>query len=388
MISIGVVCLTAALFWFCPLVQPPRPRLVLASVLRSRQLGVRPITLIGFSLGARVIFYALVRIAKVGGYGIVQDVFLLGATLSVSTSLREQTRSVVSMASSADTGNVNTVAGLRPIEGVQGLENVDITEKVMWFSLCLCLWFEFVEFECKSRSEDNDEDAGGAEEEGGREEEECGKSASHLPYPETTWFDFTDRGSREAREVVIQGGSGHCSCLAIDFLISTRFSQLRALSPLSHKYDGSVGLNAATRTLTNVIFHPEFPTTIQKKEEEKNNTGCHCSSSARNSPSSKLRSQPSTSALCWYQSCVGGVGEQGWEAQDDDCDDADAEFNVDNGGWLVLVAAVEAPRGKGGGTPNINHPTRDISCFIVTIIMNHDRDESGGGTRAANDDID
>ncbi|KAJ3965666.1 hypothetical protein EV361DRAFT_773652, partial [Lentinula raphanica] len=27
-------------------------------------------------------------------------------------------------------GNVNTVAGLRPIEGVQGLENVDVTDKI------------------------------------------------------------------------------------------------------------------------------------------------------------------------------------------------------------------------------------------------------------------
>ncbi|KAH7868552.1 uncharacterized protein C8R40DRAFT_823611 [Lentinula edodes] len=132
--------------------------LVLASVLRSRQLGVRPITLIGFSLGARVIFYALLELAKSGGYGIVQDVFLLGATLSVNTSLWEQTRSVVGgryvnayarndwvlnylfRASSAASGNVNTVAGLRPIEGVQGLENVDVTDKdVLLFLLLLIL---------------------------------------------------------------------------------------------------------------------------------------------------------------------------------------------------------------------------------------------------------
>ncbi|KAJ3878473.1 hypothetical protein F5051DRAFT_351910, partial [Lentinula edodes] len=121
--------------------------LVLASVLRSRQLGVRPITLIGFSLGARVIFYALLELAKSGGYGIVQDVFLLGATLSVSPSLWEQTRSVVGgryvnayarndwvlnylFRASSAARNVNTVAGLRPIEGVQGLENVDVTDKI------------------------------------------------------------------------------------------------------------------------------------------------------------------------------------------------------------------------------------------------------------------
>ncbi|KAJ3823090.1 hypothetical protein F5880DRAFT_1623922 [Lentinula raphanica] len=123
--------------------------LVLAAILRERKLGVRPVTLVGFSLGARVIFYALVELARSGGFGIVQDVYLLGATLSVPTSLWEETRSVVGgryvnayarndwvlnylfRASSAGSlGNVNTVAGLRPIEGVQGLENVDVTDKI------------------------------------------------------------------------------------------------------------------------------------------------------------------------------------------------------------------------------------------------------------------
>ncbi|KAJ3717681.1 hypothetical protein C8R42DRAFT_697553 [Lentinula raphanica] len=123
--------------------------LVLAAILRERKLGVRPVTLVGFSLGARVIFYALVELARSGGFGIVQDVYLLGATLSVPTSLWEETKSVVGgryvnayarndwvlnylfRASSAGSlGNVNTVAGLRPIEGVQGLENVDVTDKI------------------------------------------------------------------------------------------------------------------------------------------------------------------------------------------------------------------------------------------------------------------
>ncbi|KAJ3871950.1 hypothetical protein F5051DRAFT_456842 [Lentinula edodes] len=83
------------------------------------------------------------ELAKSGEYGIV----LLDATLSVSTSLWDQTRSVVGggyanayarndwvlrylfRASRAATGNVNTVASLRPIEGVQGLGNVDVTDK-------------------------------------------------------------------------------------------------------------------------------------------------------------------------------------------------------------------------------------------------------------------
>jgi hypothetical protein len=69
---------------------------ILADVLIRRHLGVRPITLIEFSLGARVIFYALVELAHQKQFGIVQDVFLLGAKLTVSQSLWCETRSVVS----------------------------------------------------------------------------------------------------------------------------------------------------------------------------------------------------------------------------------------------------------------------------------------------------
>ncbi|KAF9562246.1 DUF726-domain-containing protein [Agrocybe pediades] len=118
---------------------------VLADVLIQRHLGVRPITLIGFSLGARVIFYALLELAKQKQFGIVQDVFLLGATLNVSQKLWIESRSVVSgryvnafarndwvlnYLFRASSGTVGTVAGLRPVEGVPGLENVDVTDKI------------------------------------------------------------------------------------------------------------------------------------------------------------------------------------------------------------------------------------------------------------------
>ncbi len=118
---------------------------VLADVLIQRHLGVRPITLIGFSLGARVIFYALVELARQKAFGIVQDVFLLGATLTASTRTWCETRSVVSgryvnafarndwvlnYLFRATSGGVGTVAGLRPIQDVPGLENVDVTDKI------------------------------------------------------------------------------------------------------------------------------------------------------------------------------------------------------------------------------------------------------------------
>jgi pimeloyl-ACP methyl ester carboxylesterase len=118
---------------------------VLAEVLINRHLGVRPITLIGFSLGARVIFYALVELAKQKAFGIVQDVFLLGTTVSASPRMWFELRSVVSgrfvnayarndwvlnYLFRASSGGVGTVAGLRPVEGIPGIENIDVTDKI------------------------------------------------------------------------------------------------------------------------------------------------------------------------------------------------------------------------------------------------------------------
>ena len=52
----------------------------LAILLQQRQHGRRPVTLIGFSLGARVIYYCLKELVnRQGCAGIVQDVILLGA---------------------------------------------------------------------------------------------------------------------------------------------------------------------------------------------------------------------------------------------------------------------------------------------------------------------
>ncbi|KAG2022406.1 DUF726 domain-containing protein [Coprinopsis cinerea AmutBmut pab1-1] len=118
---------------------------VLADTLIQRHLGVRPISLIGFSLGARVIYYALLELSRQKQYGIVQDVFLLGATVTMPLSSWLETRSVVSgryvnayarndwvlnYLFRATAGGVGTVAGLRPVEGVPGLENVDVTDKI------------------------------------------------------------------------------------------------------------------------------------------------------------------------------------------------------------------------------------------------------------------
>lgn len=109
----------------------------------KRDIGVRPVSLIGFSLGARVIFYALLELAKNKAYGIVQDVYLMGATVTAPVKVWRSVRGAVSgrvvnayarndwvlaYLFRATSGGIGTVAGLRPVENVPDLENVDITD--------------------------------------------------------------------------------------------------------------------------------------------------------------------------------------------------------------------------------------------------------------------
>lgn len=64
----------------------------LAEVLRSRQQGNRPVTLIGFSLGARVIFYCLQELAQHNDtLGLIGDVIVLGAPV---TACEDQWKSI------------------------------------------------------------------------------------------------------------------------------------------------------------------------------------------------------------------------------------------------------------------------------------------------------
>uniref|UniRef100_I3JS74 Transmembrane and coiled-coil domains 4 n=1 Tax=Oreochromis niloticus TaxID=8128 RepID=I3JS74_ORENI len=68
----------------------------LAQVLRSRQQGKRPVSLIGFSLGARVIYYCLQELASdQGSEGVVEDVVLLGAPVDGSEKAWERMAKVV-----------------------------------------------------------------------------------------------------------------------------------------------------------------------------------------------------------------------------------------------------------------------------------------------------
>lgn len=104
---------------------------VLADTLRRNKLGVRPITLVGFSLGARLIYSCLLSLAKNGDYGIVENVYLFGAPLVIHEDDIAQARSIVSgrfvngyvkqdwilgYLFRATSGGLRTISGLSPID--------------------------------------------------------------------------------------------------------------------------------------------------------------------------------------------------------------------------------------------------------------------------------
>lgn len=69
--------------------------LILADSLLDRNLGARPVTLVGFSLGSRLIFACLRELANRGAVGLIQDVFLFGSPVVAKKEEYVRARSVV-----------------------------------------------------------------------------------------------------------------------------------------------------------------------------------------------------------------------------------------------------------------------------------------------------
>ncbi|GJN79436.1 hypothetical protein PLIIFM63780_002949 [Purpureocillium lilacinum] len=117
---------------------------LLADALINRVQGERPVTLVGYSLGAAAIHACLQSLAERHAFGLVADVVLIGAPAPSSPAHWRSLRPVVSgrvfnVYSENDMvlGFVYRmhslalgVAGLQPITGVEGLENVDLSERV------------------------------------------------------------------------------------------------------------------------------------------------------------------------------------------------------------------------------------------------------------------
>lgn len=114
---------------------------VLADALINKAQGERPVTLIGYSLGARVIFSCLRSLARRRAYGLVESAILLGAPTPSSTHDWRMMRTVVSgrlvnVYSENDTilkflyrtSSIQLgVAGLQNIEGIPGVESIDVS---------------------------------------------------------------------------------------------------------------------------------------------------------------------------------------------------------------------------------------------------------------------
>lgn len=192
--------------------------LVLADALINKAQGERPVTLIGYSLGARLIYSCLMSLAERRAFGLVESVVLIGAPAPSDESRWQVLRSVVSgrlvnvysendyiLAFLYRTSAIQLgVAGLQKAQ-VKGVQNVDVSsivsghlryqylvgsilEQIGWEDIdvdevsreeeTLALLVEEEEKDEKSKKDDKDED----EDEGGakKEKETAGNQQTFL----------------------------------------------------------------------------------------------------------------------------------------------------------------------------------------------------------------
>ncbi|KAK6345620.1 hypothetical protein TWF718_007530 [Orbilia javanica] len=117
---------------------------ILADALINRVQGNRPVTLVGYSLGSRVIYSALVELAERRAFGLIENVYMLGSAAPSSGDGWIKVRSVVSgrvvnVFSEKDyilgflyrTSAVQFgVAGLQSVKWPDGVESVDMSDSV------------------------------------------------------------------------------------------------------------------------------------------------------------------------------------------------------------------------------------------------------------------
>ncbi|KAI1101793.1 DUF726-domain-containing protein [Jackrogersella minutella] len=122
---------------------------VLADALINKAQGERPVTLVGYSLGAKVIYVCLQQLAERKAFGLIENAIMLGAPTPSNSADWRRVRSVVTgrvvnaystndyilaflyRSSSIQFG----VAGLSPVLNVKGIENVDVSDLVKGHTL-------------------------------------------------------------------------------------------------------------------------------------------------------------------------------------------------------------------------------------------------------------
>jgi hypothetical protein len=117
---------------------------VLAHALIDGVQGKRPVTLMGYSIGARVIYVCLNELAEQHAFGLVESVVLMGTPAPCESTAWRKIRSVVvarvvNVYSTEDyvlgflyrsTKLEFGVSGLQEVKGVYGIENVDMSKLV------------------------------------------------------------------------------------------------------------------------------------------------------------------------------------------------------------------------------------------------------------------
>lgn len=135
--------------WTVALARAKKCGVLLAETLLQRPRGLRPVLLLGYSMGARVIFSCLEKLALAGekGRGIIETVVLMGAPVGTTSKRWRAVRTVVAdrlincystrdwvlalifRSKSLKMG----IAGTSPVEGsCVGVENIDISKSLSW----------------------------------------------------------------------------------------------------------------------------------------------------------------------------------------------------------------------------------------------------------------
>ncbi|KAJ3415175.1 hypothetical protein HDV05_005455 [Chytridiales sp. JEL 0842] len=131
--------------WGIGLVKAKKTGHILADVLMSGAQENRPVTLIGYSLGARVIFYCLLELAQRNAVGLVEEAYLFGCPVMATKKEWTAIASVVSgrvvngylnndwlltFLYRASPSLYSDVAGLTPVKDIDGIENVCLDDVI------------------------------------------------------------------------------------------------------------------------------------------------------------------------------------------------------------------------------------------------------------------
>ncbi|ROT43414.1 DUF726-domain-containing protein [Sodiomyces alkalinus F11] len=130
--------------WTVAMVRCEKAGMALAECIGRKVQGDRPVSLVGYSLGARAIYICLMALAERRQFGLVESVVMIGAPIPSDGRIWQVMRSVVTgrlvnVYSESDyvlgflsrTSNLEFgVSGLQAIIGVEGIENCNVTRTV------------------------------------------------------------------------------------------------------------------------------------------------------------------------------------------------------------------------------------------------------------------